>query len=98
MESPEGGSSSKKEAMDDVDASYFMSYEDVTVHTLMLKDTPRTLAYQQFMEQNPLLFKDKVVIDVGAGTGILSLFAAKAGAKKVHTSSYICILILIKVL
>lgn len=63
--------------------SYFTSYGDLSVHELMLKDKPRTLAYKQFIDDNKALFKDKVVLDVGAGTGILSLFAASAGARKV---------------
>ena len=43
----------------------------------MLKDTVRTRSYQQAIMRNAFLFKDKVVLDVGCGTGILSLFAAK---------------------
>lgn len=50
----------------------------------MLKDTNRTLSYQRAIENNPENFKDKIVLDIGCGTGILSLFAAKAGAKHVY--------------
>lgn len=49
----------------------------------MLKDAIRTDAYRDFVYENKHLFKDKVVLDVGCGTGILSMFCAKAGAKKV---------------
>ena len=49
----------------------------------MLKDTVRTRSYESAIRDNEFLFKGKVVVDVGAGTGILSLFAAKAGAKRV---------------
>ncbi|CAK7352684.1 unnamed protein product [Dovyalis caffra] len=50
----------------------------------MLKDVVRTKTYQNVIYQNKFLFKDKVVLDVGAGTGILSLFCAKAGAAHVY--------------
>ena len=43
----------------------------------MLKDVVRTKTYQNIIYQNKFLFKDKVVLDVGAGTGILSLFVPK---------------------
>uniref|UniRef100_A0A6I8NSB5 type I protein arginine methyltransferase n=1 Tax=Ornithorhynchus anatinus TaxID=9258 RepID=A0A6I8NSB5_ORNAN len=50
----------------------------------MLKDEVRTLTYRNAMYHNKHVFKDKVVLDVGSGTGILSMFAAKAGARKVY--------------
>jgi len=64
---------------------YFDSYEDLEIHELMLLDKPRTEAYRDAILGNPGLFKDKFVLDVGSGTGILSLFCAQAGAKKVFS-------------
>ena len=49
----------------------------------MLKDRVRTSTYASFIMNSPDLFTDAVVLDVGCGTGILSLFAARAGAKRV---------------
>eukprot|EP00877_Chromochloris_zofingiensis_P001551 jgi/Chrzof1/11397/Cz05g35070.t1 len=50
----------------------------------MLKDTVRTKSYMHSILNNPHVFKDKIVLDIGCGTGILSLFAAKAGAAHVY--------------
>ena len=55
----------------------------IGIHEEMLKDEVRTLAYSDAIYNNCHLFKGKVVLDVGCGTGILSLFAARAGAAKV---------------
>merc|ERR1712198_805820 len=62
---------------------YFDSYAHFGIHEEMLKDEVRTLTYRNSMWHNKHLFKNKVVLDVGCGTGILSMFAAKAGARKV---------------
>ena len=53
------------------------------IHETMLKDTVRTDAYRDFIYEHKELFKGKVILDVGCGTGILSMFCARAGAKKV---------------
>ncbi|KAA8523223.1 hypothetical protein F0562_009646 [Nyssa sinensis] len=63
---------------------YFDSYSHFGIHEEMLKDAVRTKTYQNVIYKNSFLFKDKIVLDVGAGTGILSLFCAKAGAKHVY--------------
>lgn len=63
---------------------YFDSYSHFGIHEEMLKDVVRTKTYQNVIYKNSFLFKDKVVLDVGAGTGILSLFCAKVGAKHVY--------------
>ena len=65
---------------------YFDSYAHFGIHEEMLKDEVRTLTYRNSMWHNKHLFKGKVVLDVGCGTGILSMFAAKAGAKHVSNN------------
>lgn len=67
----------------DRDQDYFESYKGNSIHREMIEDRVRTEGYRDFIEKNPEVFKDKVVLDVGCGTGILSLFSARAGAKKV---------------
>lgn len=47
------------------------------------QDKVRTESYRDAILNNYDYFKDKIVLDVGCGTGILSMFCAKAGAKSV---------------
>jgi type I protein arginine methyltransferase len=63
---------------------YFNSYAHFGIHEEMLKDEVRTRSYMRAICDNPHIFAGKTVMDVGCGTGILSIFAAKAGATKVY--------------
>ena len=65
------------------DADYFTSYATTSIHHTMLSDTVRTSAYRDFIYSHKHLFKDRIIVDVGCGAGILSLFAAAAGARLV---------------
>ncbi len=74
------GSIDSKESVD----SYFGSYSHFGIHQEMLKDSVRTRTYMQACLNNKEQFAGKIVLDIGCGTGILSIFAARAGAKHVY--------------
>jgi predicted RNA methylase len=66
------------------DSEYFQAYSCVWIHWLMLSDSSRTKTYQNAINNASDFIKGKTVLDIGTGTGILSMFCAKAGAKKVY--------------
>ncbi|KAL0429454.1 UNVERIFIED_CONTAM: putative protein arginine N-methyltransferase 3 [Sesamum radiatum] len=66
-----------------INKKYFGSYSSFGIHRDMISDKVRTDAYRQAILENPSLLRGSVVMDVGCGTGILSLFAAQAGAARV---------------
>jgi predicted RNA methylase len=79
------------------DARYFESYEQMSVHELMLKDRPRTETYRDAISaaiarvaherraaaELGLLADEPIrMLDVGAGTGILCMCAAAAAKQQ----------------
>ncbi|XP_058084351.1 probable histone-arginine methyltransferase CARM1 isoform X2 [Magnolia sinica] len=85
----ENGSVSVKSKFDDkIEAAsakmYFHYYGQLLHQQNMLQDYVRTGTYYAAVIENRADFHGRVVVDVGAGSGILSLFAAQAGAKHVY--------------
>ncbi|XP_007528349.1 protein arginine N-methyltransferase 6 isoform X2 [Erinaceus europaeus] len=66
------------------DQQYYECYSDVSVHEEMIADRVRTDAYRLAILRNWSALRGKTVLDVGAGTGILSIFCAQAGARRVY--------------
>ncbi|MCC7007766.1 MAG: class I SAM-dependent methyltransferase [Acidobacteria bacterium] len=58
-----------------------MSYADVSSHRPMALDAVRNGAYERALAR--VVTPDSVVLDLGAGTGVLGLIAARLGARRV---------------
>lgn len=69
------------EAAAQPESSYFAGYGDLGIHRMMVGDHARTDAFRRAIDA--VVGPDSTVLDVGCGTGILSLFAARAGARHV---------------
>lgn len=59
-----------------------MAYETLTSHRAMALDRVRNDAYAAALAR--VVTPESVVLDLGAGTGVLGLFAARLGARRVY--------------
>ena len=67
---------------DSCNAAYFQSYGNMSVHCLMLQDNPRMDMYTRALAQSKSAIDGKIVVDVGSGTGVLSMICAKTCSPK----------------
>ncbi|EUD68965.1 hypothetical protein C922_00656 [Plasmodium inui San Antonio 1] len=64
------------EYAEDTDSKYFESYNNTGIHRTMILDKSRTNCYYEFVKKNKERFQNKVVLDIGCGSSIISLFCA----------------------
>nr|CAD2182798.1 unnamed protein product [Meloidogyne enterolobii] len=57
---------------------YFQFYGSLFQQQNMMQDYTRTATYQRAIHENYLDFRDKVILDVGAGSGILSFLLLRS--------------------
>lgn len=58
------------------------AYDASPIHARMLRDTTRTRAFIEAL--NAVVRPGDVVLDIGTGTGVLAIAAARAGARRVY--------------
>jgi histone-arginine methyltransferase CARM1 len=64
--------------------SYFQYYAKLGNQQNMLQDSVRTGTYRRSIMENRSDFLGKTVMDIGAGSGILTFFSAQAGASTLY--------------
>lgn len=69
-------------------ANYFSAYSYLYHQKQMLMDNVRMQAYYNAIMQNTKFFEGKTVLDIGTGSGVLALWCAQAGAKKVYAVEF----------
>ncbi|KAG2275256.1 hypothetical protein Bca4012_044699 [Brassica carinata] len=80
-----GGVKSSAPVDKEVDyANYFCTYSFLYHQKDMLSDRVRMDAYFNAVFENKHHFAGKTVLDVGTGSGILAIWSAQAGARKVY--------------
>lgn len=77
---PDGPDGPRHPGLSAVESMSFSASASLPTHHALLTDVPRVMAYAQAIGRH---CRDRVVVEVGCGSGILSIFAAQAGARRV---------------